>query len=85
MYVGETKRNAEVRWGKHNNPTGSAEPSKHLYNHPSHSFSWRVLMNAPDNTRIRKSLEPSIIALMKPDLNNQVDSKKLTLFRYGVT
>ena len=26
-----------------------------------------------------------MVALNKPNLNNQVDSKKLTLFRYGVT
>ena len=85
VYVGETKRNCAVRWSEHDNPTGSSEPSKHLYNHPSHYFSWRILMSAPENTRMRKSLESSIIALTKPDLNNQVDSKKLTLFRYGVT
>ena len=29
-YIGETKRNAEVRWNEHNNPTKSSEPSKHL-------------------------------------------------------
>ena len=28
--IGETKRNAEVRWNEHNNPTKSSEPSKHL-------------------------------------------------------
>ena len=42
-------------------------------------------LSAPENIRMRKSLESSIIALTKPDLNNQIDSKKLTLFRYGVT
>ena len=44
-----------------------------------------VLLNASQNERIRRNLEASVIALQKPDLNNQVDSKKLTLFRYGVT
>ena len=44
-----------------------------------------MLLNASQNGRIRKNLEASVIALQKPDLNNQVDSKKLTLFRYGVT
>ena len=85
LYVGETKRNVAVRWAEHNDPRGSSEPSKHLYNFPSHHFSWRVLLNASQNGRIRKNLEASVIALQKPDLNNQVDSKKLTLFRYGVT
>ena len=29
-YIGETKRNVEVRWNEHNNPTKSSELSKHL-------------------------------------------------------
>ena len=29
-YIGETKRNAEVRWNKHNNPTKSSETSEYL-------------------------------------------------------
>ena len=29
-HIGETKRNAEVRWNEHNNPTKSLELSKHL-------------------------------------------------------
>ena len=29
-YIGETKRNAEVRWNEHNNPTKSSKPSKYL-------------------------------------------------------
>ena len=33
----------------------------------------------------RKNLGASFIALKAPKLNNQVDSKKLTLFRHGVT
>ena len=84
-YIGETKRNVEVRWGEHNNPQGKSEPSKHLYNFTTHSFTWSVLMSASKNVRIRKNLEASEVALSKPELNNQVDSKKLTLFRYGVT
>ena len=44
-----------------------------------------VLLNASQNARIRKNLEASEVALKNPLLNNQVESKKLTLFRYGVT
>ena len=29
-HIGETKRNAEVRWNEHNNPTKSSKPSKYL-------------------------------------------------------
>ena len=84
-YVGETKRNVEVRWAEHENPKGNSEPAKHLANNPSHSFSWRVLLNASQNTRVRKNLEASVVAYLRPKLNNQIESKKLTLFRHGVT
>ena len=84
-YIGETKRNLELRWKEHNDPRKSSEPAKHLFHHPTHSFTWKVIMNAPQNTRIRKNLEASLIAWKAPVLNNQVDSKKLILFRHGVT
>ena len=84
-YIGETIRNVAVRWSEQNNPRGNSEPSKHLYNNSTHKFSWRVILSAPKNSRVRRNLEASMIALKKPELNNQVDSKKLTLFRYGVT
>ena len=29
-YVGETKRNVEVRWAEHDNPKGNSKPAKHL-------------------------------------------------------
>ena len=75
----------ELRWAEHDNPKGNSEPAKHLAQNPTHSFNWNVLMNASQNPRIRKNLEASFVATKRPDLNNQVDSKKLTLFRYGVT
>ena len=84
-YIGETKRNVEVRWKEHENPSGKSEPAKHLYQNPSHSYTWRVLMNAPQNMRVRRNLEASFVALHRPILNNQLETKKLTLFRYGVT
>ena len=37
-YIGETKRNAEVRWNEHNNPTKSSEPSRHLRSNINHDF-----------------------------------------------
>ena len=84
-YIGETKRNVEIRWKEHEHPCGKSEPAKHLYQNPSHSFTWRVLMNAPQNTRVRKNLEASLDALNRPILNNQLETKTLTIFRYGVT
>ena len=84
-YIGETKRNVEVRWKEHEDIKGNSEPAKHLKENPSHSYSWSVLMTAPQNTRIRRNLEASFVAYCKPKLNNQLESKKLTLFRHGVT
>ena len=84
-YIGETKRNVEVRWGEHDDPKGKSEPAIHLKQNPSHSYSWSILMSAPQNRRVRRNLEASIVALCKPKLNNQLESKKLTLFRHGVT
>ena len=84
-YIGETKRNVEVRWGEHDDTKGKSEPAIHLKQNPSHSFSWNILMSASQNTRVRKNLEASIVAYCKPKLNNQLESKKLALFRHGVT
>ena len=85
LYIGETKRNVQVRWKEHNDPRGKSEPAKHLYENPNHSFTWSVIMSAPQNTRIRKNLEASLVALHRPSPNNQLETKKLLLFRYGVT
>ena len=76
-YIGETKRNAEVRWNEHNNPTKSSEPSKHLRSNINHYFTWAVISNAPKNAKTRKNLEASYIALWKPDLNEQKDFERL--------
>ena len=84
-YIGETKRNVEVRWAEHNNPKQNSEPAKHLAQNPSHTYSWKILMDASKDTRVRRNLEASFVAHMKPTLNNQLESKKLALFRHGVT
>ena len=80
-YIGETKRNAEVRWNEHNNPTKSSEPSKHLPNNINHYFTWAVISNAPKDAKTRKNLEASYIALWKPSPNEQKDFERLVLFR----
>ena len=43
-YTAENKRNADVRWNKHNNPAKSSEPSKHLRNNIYHCFIWAMLL-----------------------------------------
>ena len=84
-YIVETKRNAEIRWKEHENINKDSEPAKHLRNHPGHKFEWSIILNAPVNTKLRRFLEASEIALKKPTLNDQIDSSQLFLFRNGVT
>ena len=84
-YFGETRRNAEVRWNEHNNPTKISEPSKHLRNNINHCFTWAVISNALQSAKTRENLEASYIALWKPDPKEQKDFERLVLFRNGVT
>ena len=85
VYIGETVRNVEVRYAEHNHPDGNSEPARHLKKNISHFFIWSIVSDAPTNTRTRKNLEASYIALLRPDLNEQVQSNVLNLFRNGVT
>ena len=84
-YIGETKRNVATRWNEHTNPSKDSGPAKHLNNYPDHKFTWKVVMSAPNNTRLRRYLEAFFIATKRPSLNEQIEAKKLTLFRNGVT
>ena len=84
-YIAQTKQNVEVRWEKHSDINKISEPSAHLKSNPTHVFTWKVLMTAPTNDRARKNFEASFTALSRPLLNEQIDAKKLPLFRNGVT
>ena len=84
-YIGETKRNVEIRWAEHNNPKYSSEPAKHLTKNIDHGFNWKILCDASSNISIRKNLEASFIALLRPNLNEQKDFERLVLFRNDVT
>ena len=84
-YIGETKRNVEIRREEHSDINKISEPSRHLKSNPTLAFTWKVLMAAPINDRDRKNLEVSFIALSRPSLNEQIDPKKLLLFQNGVT
>ena len=70
---------------EHENITKDSEPAKHLRNFPDHKFEWRVIFNGHENTRIRKNIEASLIAFKKPSLKDQLDSRRLILFRNGIT
>ena len=83
--IGETKRNGEVRWNKHNNPTKKSKPPKHLRSNINYCFTWAVISNTPKNATTRKNLEASYIAPWKPDLNGQTGFERLVLLKNGVT
>ena len=85
IYEGETVRTVEIRWQEHEDTQKDSEPAKHLKNNPTHSFTWKVLLPASSIRRIRQNMEASMIALKQPPLNERVESKKLLLFRNGVT
>ena len=48
-YIGETIRNVEVRWEKHNNPMKKSNPSNHIKDNPDHAFNWSALASASGN------------------------------------
>ena len=84
-YMGETVRNASIRWSEHNNIYGNSEPAKHIAANTTQAFSWKGISVAPKNAHKRKLLETMIIRLYNPSLNEQVETKSLILFRNGVT
>ena len=79
-YIGETVRNVEIRRQEHEDTQKDSEPAKHLKHNPTHSFTWKIFLPASSIRRIRQNMEASIIALNRPSLNKQVESKKLSLY-----
>lgn len=98
FYVGETKRNSQTRWKEHcsikkvskktkrkSKKKNTTEVGDHLLLNPGHTVNWEILTSAPKYTYKRKILEAFYIKVLKPTLNNQKDTKKLVLFRNGIT
>ena len=84
-YIGETIRNVDIWWNEHEDIRKESEPAKHLRKNLNHKFKWETLLQAPKNYWMQKNLEASFIAIMGQTLNNELDTKKLYLFRNGVT
>ena len=76
-YIGETKRNVEVRIDEHSNPCNDSEPARHLRENPSHSFSWRILCTAQYFYK-RRIIEGLMIQQCSPSLNKQIHSNMHT-------
>ena len=83
-YIGETSKCIDLRTAEHENIKKVSEPSKQLKLNRSHSFTWKILANAPRDYHKRKILEALYIGKFKPGLNEQINSKKLRLFVHGV-
>ena len=84
-YIGETIRNVDIHWNECKDTHRVSEPVKHLRENLNHKFKWGTLLQAAKNCLQRRNLEASFIAIMGPTLNNQLDAKKLYLFRNSVT
>ena len=72
-----------MRWSEHNNPEHQSEPAKHIKDNIEHQFSWKILCDAPDFYRARKTLESFFIRTKQPTLNDQPENQ--LLFRNGIT
>ena len=78
-YIGETIHNTLIRWKEHNDPNKESEPPKQLKNSFDYVFSCVNLFKASQNYKVRRYLEASYIALLKPTLNEQKYFEILTL------
>ena len=77
-YIGETIKNVENRWNKHNIPSEKSNSSKHLNSNILHRFSWSVICKAPIKKFTHKILEEYFIV---PTLNDQIELDLLHLFK----
>ena len=84
-YIGETKRNAEIRWKEHcSNTDKKREIAKHLLKNPGHTIDWQVITSAPHQRNKQKILEACYITKFKSCPNNQLDIKIKYLFRNDI-
>ena len=56
-YMGETDRCAHLRTDEHENVKKVSEPAKHLKANAGHSFTCKMLCNAPNTEAKRKIME----------------------------
>ena len=83
-YIGETRRNVEVRVDEQSNPSNDSEPARHLRENPAHSFSWRLLCTAQSFHK-RRIIEGLMSQQWSPSLNKQVHSYVAKLFPPEIT
>ena len=79
-YIGET-----IRWIELEEIRKESERDKRLRDNLNHIFKWETFLQAFKNYGRRKNLESSFGTIIEPVLKNQLDTKKVYLFRNGVT
>ena len=47
FYIGETKRNWEIRWNEHCSLKKSSEVGDHLLVNPDYNITWQIIAKAP--------------------------------------
>ena len=76
----KTVRNVKLWWEEPENISNDSEPTKNLKENLSHKYCWKILFSATDNKRIRKILGAPQIALKRPILKKQIESKSFCYF-----
>ena len=84
-YIGETVRNAKIRWNEHEYKNSKSEPAKPLKENPTHKFTWTIISKAPENVRKCRVLEGYFIKTICPTLNERLDNDILTVLRNSIT
>ena len=85
-YIGETVRDARLRWNEHENGTDkNSGCAKNLNENDFPEFKWFILSVAPKVLFKRKILGAYFIKALNLILNNQLNSDILTLFGNSVT
>ena len=85
-YIGETVRDARLRWNEHENGTDkNSGCAKNLNENDFPEFNWFILPAAPKVLFKRKILGAYFIKALNLILNNQLNSDILTLFGNSVT
>ena len=79
------KKKVSVRYDEHNKSSNKLKPAACHEQNIDHYFTWKIICNAPSNTRTRKNIEAFFTAIMRPSLNEQIDSDALIIPRNGVT
>ena len=85
FYVGETKRNSEVRWNEHCSLKKSSEVVDHLLVNADHNITSQIIAKSPAQTFKQKILEAFSMGKLKPTFNSQKDIKITHLLRNGIT